>query len=519
MDTYRDVGSEAAASLKPRAVDFVPMPGSRHRSLHLRLALLVAGTVLPVLLLAGFIVFSGYVRAREEAGDRVLQSAKSAMAAVDRELQNQISALQVLSLEPDLAEGDFEEFRDDAERFIQVRSGYVIGVSDAQGNQVFNTRVRENLKPWTNLDALHEVLKTKRPAVSDMYVGGVTSSPTFTVNVPVMRDGDIAYVVGYSPPRENYFEILKRLSLPDDWVVAIYDREAQHVARLPALADDGVRTAGALAKEAFAQGNNRIVPLTSIEGTPTLAAFTRSEETGWIVAIGMPVETLDRTSRDSLLLTVTLGATLLLVGLVFASHLATQLVRAEGHRSLLMNELNHRVKNTLSAVQGIVARGLPDLPENAAYRRAAESRLLALSSAHNILSSQNWESANLHNLAKSVIEPYGTRDRVRLEGPDVILAPRLAIPLAMVLNELATNAVKYGALSAGAGQLRLTWSLIAPDRLRLEWRETGGPAAEPPAKLGYGTRFIERAVSGELRGSYASAYLTEGFTCSIEIPL
>jgi two-component sensor histidine kinase len=498
---------------------FVPMPGARPGSLHLRLALLVAGTVLPVVLLAGFIVFTGYVRAREEAGQRVLQTAQSAIAAVDRELQNQITALQVLSLEPELVEGQFEEFRDDAERFIQVRKGYVIGISDPQGNQVFNTQVRENLKPWTNRDALHEVLRTKRPAVSDMYLGGVTSSVTFTVNVPVMRDGEIAYVVGYSPPREHYLEILRRLSLPKDWVVSLYDRETHHVARLPQLPDSGLRQAGPVAKAAFAEGNNRIVTLTSIEGAPTLAAFSRSDESGWTVAIGMPVETLDRSSRDSLLLTIAIGATLLLVGLIFASHLATQLVRAEGHRTLLMNELNHRVKNTLSAVQGIVARGLPELPQNGAYRRAAESRLLALSSAHNILSSQNWESASLHDLAKAVIEPYGTRERVRFDGPEVILAPRLAIPLAMVLNELATNAVKYGALSAGAGHLYLTWSLIAPDRLRLEWRETGGPAAEPPASIGYGTRFIERAVSGELRGSYASTYLSEGFTCSIEIPL
>jgi two-component sensor histidine kinase len=352
-----------------------------------------------------------------------------------------------------------------------------------------------------------------------MYVGGVTAIPTFTVNVPVMRDGEIAYVVGYSPPRENYFEILKRLSLPEGWIVTLYDRQSRHVARLPLLKDEGLRQASPAARERFAQGSDRIVPLTSIEGAPTLAAFTRSEETGWMVAIGMPFEALDRSSRDSLVLTVAIGTVLLLVGLIFASHLATQLVRAEGHRSLLMNELNHRVKNTLSAVQGIVARGLPELPENAAYRRAAESRLLALSSAHNILSSQNWESASLDDLAKAVIEPYGTRERLRLEGPDVILAPRLAIPLAMVLNELATNAVKYGALSAGAGQLVLTWALIAPDRLRLEWRETGGPTTEPPANIGYGTRFIERAVTGELRGAYTSAYRPEGFTCSIEIPL
>jgi two-component sensor histidine kinase len=517
MDTYRDIGAEAAAP--PRAAGFVPVPGVRPLSLHLRLTLLVAGTILPVLLLAGFIVYSGYARTHDEAADRVLQTAKSGMAAVDRELQNQLSALQVLALEPELSEGDFEEFRDDAERFIQVRSGYVVAITDAKGNHVFNTRRRGPLAPWTNRDAYDEVMRTKKPAVSNIYVGGVTNEPTFTVNVPVMHGDEVAYVVGYSPPREIYFEILRRLALPEGWVVSLYDASAHHIARQPRLPGNEITVATDDLKSEFARGNNRIVPAASLEGEPILAAFTRSEETGWVLAIGMPQASLDRPARDSVMLTVAIGATMLLVGLLFASHLATQLVRAEGHRSLLMNELNHRVKNTLSAVQGIVARGLPEIPENAAYRMAAESRLLALSSAHNILSNQNWESAILADIARSVIEPYGTRDRLHLEGPEVVLAPRMAIPMAMVLNELATNAMKYGALSAGAGHLRLVWSCPAPDRLRLEWRETGGPAARPPEKLGYGSRFIERAVSAELKGTYASAYPPEGFTCTIEIPL
>src|SRR5688500_15895632 len=110
MDTYREVGTAPAGRAQPPADGFVPVQGSRPGSLHLLLALLVAGTVLPVLILAAVIVYGAYVRTREEAGQRILQSAMSAMAAVDREIENQMSALQVLSLEPELIEGDFEEF-------------------------------------------------------------------------------------------------------------------------------------------------------------------------------------------------------------------------------------------------------------------------------------------------------------------------------------------------------------------------------------------------------------------------
>lgn len=520
MDTYRDVGPDVPARKSARRSGFAEIRGQRPRSLHLRLALLVAGTILPVLVLAGFIIFSGYTRTRDQAAERALQTAKSAMAAVDREHQNAISALQILALEPELFEADFEEFRDDAERFIKVRGGFVVAVSDATGRQMFNTRQRGELPPWVNLDALRQVVATKRPAVSDVYIGGITGAPTFTVNVPVMRNDEVLYVVGYSPDRDVYFEILRRLSLPPGWIVSLYDSSAHLAARQPKLAGDTLISATDYLKGEFAKGHDRIVPASSLQsGEPILAAFTRSEETGWIIAIGMPQASLDRPARESLVLAVAIGGTLLLVGLFFASSLATQLVRAENQRVLLMNELNHRVKNTLSAVQGIVARGLPDLPENLGYRKAAESRLLALSSAHNILSSQSWESAKLSDLAAGVIEPYGTGERIHVNGPEVVLSPRVAIPLAMVLNELATNAVKYGALSTSAGHLTLSWTLSGPDRLRLEWREFGGPLTEPPAATGYGTKFIERAVSSELRGSYASAYPPEGFTCAIEVPI
>lgn len=519
MDTYREVGKDSTPRAAPRAPDFVPIQGPRHGSLHLRLALLVAGAILPVLLLAGYLIYSAYVRTRDDGADRITQIAQSAIAAVNRELENQIAALQILALEPALVEGNFADFRDDAERFVQVGEGYVIGVSDAAGNQVFNTEVRDNLKPWTNQDAFYEVLKTKRPAVSDMYVGGVTGRPTFTVNVPVIRDGEVAYVVGYSPARENYYEILERLALPTGWIVNIYDRQGRHVARIPRLPDEQLRQIGENARRQFAAQNTGIIPTTSIEGSPMLAAFARSTENGWTVAIGMPQETLEKPLRDSLLLTIAIGATLLLIGVVFSSRLASQIVRAESQRSLLMNELNHRVKNTLSSVQGIVARGLPDLPANVAYRKAAESRLMALSGAHNILSRANWESADLGDLAKTVVLPYGPRDRIRLDGPDVILPPRVAVPLAMILNELATNAAKYGALSNATGILHVTWALLAADKLRLEWHEAGGPVIAPPSALGYGTRFIERAVSAELKGTYTAFYPAEGFTCAIEIPV
>ena len=184
---------------------------------------------------------------------------------------------------------------------------------------------------------------------------------------------------------------------------------------------------------------------------------------------------------------------------------------------MLVNELNHRVKDTLSSVQAIVWRGLRNSGAAPEARQGIDARLQALSSAHNVLSRKNWEGANLEEVITSIISPYAGSQRVRLEGPDVPLHPRIAIALAMVINELATNAVKYGALSAGGGVVRIAWSRAGADRLKLEWVESGGPAVQPPTQTGYGTKFIERAVADELNGSYVASFLPEGMRCAIEV--
>jgi PAS domain S-box-containing protein len=148
-----------------------------------------------------------------------------------------------------------------------------------------------------------------------------------------------------------------------------------------------------------------------------------------------------------------------------------EIKRSEEHQRLLTNELNHRVKNTLATVQSIAAQTLRNAGTAAEARDAFEGRLLALSRAHDVLTRENWEGAELREIATQAVEPYGEghEGQIRLVGPRVRLPPRMALSLAMVLQELATNAAKYGALSDPTGEIAITWTIQGetPARLRL----------------------------------------------------
>ncbi|TXN39205.1 histidine kinase [Methylobacterium sp. WL7] len=197
--------------------------------------------------------------------------------------------------------------------------------------------------------------------------------------------------------------------------------------------------------------------------------------------------------------------------------------RAEAQR-LLIDELNHRVKNTLATVQSMAAQSLKDLGDGAAAgREAFEARLLSLSRAHDVLTRESWLSADLRGIAVQALRPFqGTEaGRIALDGPDLRLPPEMALALTMILHEVCTNAVKYGALSVPSGRASLGWTLEAGAgggrTLRIAWRERGGPPVAAPSRRGFGTRLLERGLAG--RDSAALAYEPGGLVYTAAAPL
>ena len=201
----------------------------------------------------------------------------------------------------------------------------------------------------------------------------------------------------------------------------------------------------------------------------------------------------------------------------------TDRVRAEEQRTLLINELNHRVKNTLATVQSIATQTLRSAESTADAKAALDNRLIALARAHDVLTRENWEGADLHEVAAQAVAPYVNRpdDRLRLEGPRIRLKPRMALALSMVLQELATNAVRYGALSNDAGRVRIEWNVERAEleRLLLRWEESDGPVVRPPSRRGYGSSLIERSLAQDIDGSARIAFPSTGVVCTLDAPL
>lgn len=191
---------------------------------------------------------------------------------------------------------------------------------------------------------------------------------------------------------------------------------------------------------------------------------------------------------------------------------------------MLIDELNHRVKNTLSTVQSIVAQALRGPADPAAIRQAIESRILALSRSHDLLTSAKWEGAGLRDLADTALQPFevaGLAERFTIQGDNLRLPPKTTLSLAIALHELATNAVKYGAFSNDTGTIAIRWTVTpgtAGNRLVLRWQEQGGPPVIPPTRRGFGSWVIERGLAHELSGTVALDYLAGGLMCTIDIP-
>lgn len=175
-------------------------------------------------------------------------------------------------------------------------------------------------------------------------------------------------------------------------------------------------------------------------------------------------------------------------------------------------------------VQAIASQTLRDAPDVASARDALLQRLLALGKAHDILLAGNAERARMEAVIRGALALHDNArpGRLRIEGPALDIGPKAALALALMIHELATNAAKFGALSAAAGHVGVTWEIEAladGPQLRLSWAESGGPSVVPPSRKGFGTRLIERAFAGTVAGAVALDYRETGLHCILTAPL
>ncbi len=496
-------------------------------SLFARLALLVAGTTLPLIIFATVLVYRYHAQDEQQAAERVLEVVRGIRRVLDTETRSVTAGLEVLALSQALQKGDIEGFRTDAAAFLR---GYpaesAISIGDREGNQIFNSRVPAGQTPpmLRNRGPFDRVFETSAPAYSRLFIGSVTRSRIITVTVPVHRGENIAYALSFNPPIEGFQTIIEQQRFGPDWTISIFDQDGINFARVPNPDQTiGQRASPTLYAQMFSR-DEAIIPTVSLEGVPLLTAFSKSSVSGWIVAAGIASSTINAPLWNTLAITVTVGIVLLLLGLAFAVRMATQIAHAEAMNELLINELNHRVKNSLATVQSIAARTFRGLNDPHDTRQKFDARLVALGRAHDILSEEKWRSADIREMIERVLAPHGTRDAARfhLAGPDLRLSPQAALIASMVLHELATNAAKYGALSVPGGEVSIAWDIINRDgkpSAELRWSERGGPRVEAPTRQGFGSTLIEQGLPAQLGGTAHFDYAPEGLVCTVNFPI
>jgi PAS domain S-box-containing protein len=207
------------------------------------------------------------------------------------------------------------------------------------------------------------------------------------------------------------------------------------------------------------------------------------------------------------------------VGAIFD---VTDRKQAMDRQKLLLDEINHRSKNTMATIQSIAHLSLRSAGSLQAFASVFQSRLISLSNAHDLLTRHRWQGATLSDVLHATLAPYLDADRIVFSGERVYLSPKVALALTAGVHELSTNSAKYGALSVPGGRVEVAWRIHnvgARATVTLTWEEHGGPPVEPPSRRGFGTRFIQSGLAGDLDGEVDLDFAPAGVRCRIAFPL
>jgi PAS domain S-box-containing protein len=197
----------------------------------------------------------------------------------------------------------------------------------------------------------------------------------------------------------------------------------------------------------------------------------------------------------------------------------TEKKQAEAHQQLLIDELNHRVKNTLAIVQSIARQSAKNATSPEDFAKSFEGRLAALSAAQNLITAGLWRPTEIQRLISACLQPLAISQQIMIAGPAATLGTKTAVTMALALHELATNAVKYGALSVPEGRVEISWSVSEERELLLSWTEAGGPPVKSPIHKGFGMRMIERGLAAEFGGQVEISFEPGGLSCKLRAVL
>ena len=535
-----------------------------------RLLLMALSLVVPAVLFMTLLARAEFGESRARYERQLIATTRALVLATDGRIGQGQSILQTLAVSPALISGDLPAFERQARAAVQGGDGWIVLVDGdrrlvdthlAPGAPLPRARLPEDR--W-------RTIRAGRTSVSNLILrkdDGRTPA-VVSIDMPVIVDGKL-YDLAYVQTPDAFSTIFADQTIPHSWTASIVDRNASLVARSKDIDRFlGHKVSGEM-REAMARGNEGVTLSHTLDGTPTLSAFSRSPTSGWAFIVGVPRTELSRANWSSTGGLTLASLVLLIIGAAVALTVSRDIaaavrglsadaravaageeiaavrdrfqeiaevraalhdasvqlrareaeeLRAHQRQQLMINELNHRVKNTLFTVQSLARQSL-GRPADTPGLQAFNERIMALARAHDLLTQSVWEGADLKEILEETLEPY--LDRTVLAGPAVALTPNAALALSMVFHELGTNAVKYGALSVPEGSVTVVWHVDpgALHRLTLHWEERGGPRVSPPARQGFGSRLIAASLKSDLAGEARLDYRPSGLVCVLTLSL
>ncbi|HEY8384186.1 MAG TPA: sensor histidine kinase [Microvirga sp.] len=531
---------------------------------HLRLYALALA--LPIVLMSTLV---GWAYLQQEAS-RIDRVAEAQVAAVASEIENKLeglrSALTVLSVSPSVLSGDVEEIRRHLQG-IKMPEDLWFVVRDPSGQQIMNTKLPTSASlPKFYSEGDDVIFDHGKTYYANLIWGPVGQTWITGIAIPVRSPPggeDIKYSLSVIIPAAYFKQIFHRV--PKGWIVAVNDRNGSIIARSQSH-DERVgkpmsRTGWEVTKNVPPGSQGLWHNVYSLEGIRVQGAYLRMASTGWLVGVSALPEVYELPRRSILLVGAVAAAIALLSAALIAFVMGRRITEAinvlqskaaamrdmrnidlpptslqevnavagimketthvlrrrEEQQVTLIQELNHRVKNTLATVQSISRMTMRNSADLAAFDQAFSARLLALSATHNLLTVSAWSGVDLHELLTVELKPFQSA-RVLFSGPQVTLPSNVAIALGMVIHEMGTNAAKYGALRSDEGEVRVDW-VLSQNVLEIRWRETGGAPVVPPVQTGFGSRLIEQTILRELQGTFERTFDSAGLRVVFKIPI
>ncbi len=537
------------------------------RPVEWHLVALCTVVILPILGFVGLLLWHYTSAERQRLQQQGIELLHNVTVTVEKDLAVQGAMIELAAHSPALLSEDLASIRpamSELARALDMR----IMLRSTTGDVLFNSaRPQDPSLGRQEREEDRLVLSAKRPVASNLFSDPSSPDPLVAITAPVMRLGtrDVVYLLsfGFSPRRISH--AISREAIRPGALALVLDGGGRVIAT---SAPNEIQFGQALpAATSVVAGVSGPFQAEAPDGTRLVGHYRRLNGADWTIVAALDEEVLAAPMWRFLLQLGTIGLTTCLLSLVLALTFGGRIARAIGElrgaaaalerggpvafsdtsvtqvneagralssaahaigrsqerQAFLNRELHHRVKNNLATVQAVVNSVARSSDSLASFKSAIYGRLGSLAKTHDLLVVNGWHGASLKDILESELQPYrgDGAQRVELAGPPVQLSTDAALPVAMLVHELVTNAVKYGALSVPSGRLRVTWVLSQDTDtpvITLDWVETGGPRVHDPAREGFGSKLLER-VSRQLNGTVTREFAAEGLRLRLTAPL